>query len=280
MRVSQRSNALQFTPQKPFLTDYNASKTRSFYLYTDPRPTVGHPAKKHQNKKAATTPLPHRRISSLVTPFLATERKPQGVNKYSSLKPKRQSSSASSIHSITSSVLSRKRKYAAPPTLDTLPSEIHDQIFSYLDQDTLHSLVLASKKLCEEAAYTLYEKPVFASTYRFAQFVTAVTHSRHLAEMVRVLDLSNLGKYAVDEKPVAGWREWKFRSDPLHTIHRDDLRDDGWPRMGASKKGSLDLKKLKSSHPLPSPFLQRYSLIRDIPIGAIIHVAVACKLLK
>jgi len=89
--------------------------------------------------------------------------------------------------------------------------------------------------------------------------------------MVKVLDVSNLGKEAgEDGKPVAGWREWKFRSDPLHTIHRDDI--------GPSKPGKGGV--VKSTHPPPSPFLQRYSLIRDIPIGAVIHVLAACPFLR
>ena len=85
-----------------------------------------------------------------------------------------------------------------------------------------------------------------------------------------MLDLSNLGKDAgEDERPLAGWREWKFRSDPLHTIHRDDVVP------FKSGKGVV-----KTIHPPPSPFLQRYSYIRDIPIGAVIHLLAACPFLR
>ncbi|KAF8477412.1 hypothetical protein BDZ91DRAFT_23581 [Kalaharituber pfeilii] len=165
------------------------------------------------------------------------------------------------------------KRYAQPPTLETLPSEILNQIFSYLDQRTLHSLIFCSKKLLEEASYNLYECPRFATTYRFAQFVTTITHDRHRAWMVKEFDVSNLGKSSgpEDEKSLAGWREWKFRSDPLHTIHRDDYGSGGVAKRTGGKK---------STHPPPSPFLQRYSYIRDIPIGAVLHALAACPLIK
>jgi len=277
LRVSQRSNALHFYHSAANPSDHYPSKSRSCFLYTDPRPSqVSDPLTKKQHvQQSAPTVSRHRVVSSLVTPFLGSQAKGKRVS--GSIKKQerntvsRLNSSSASIRSLASSVLSRKRSYAAPPTLETLPSEILTQIFSYLGQKTLHNLIFCSRRMLEEASYNLYESPKFKTTYRFAQFVTAITHDRHRAWMVKKLDVSNLGKGAgEDEKPLAGWREWKFRSDPLHTIHRDDI--------GLSKSGKGGV--LKSLHPTPSPFLQRYSLIRDIPIGAIIHVLAACPFLR
>lgn len=186
---------------------------------------------------------------------------------------------------MTSSIISRKRKYYYEhPTLASMPSEILDEIFTYLDQPTLLSLVKVSKRMMEEAANGLYYQPSFASTYRLAQFVTIVSQNPVLARMVRVLDLSGLGRCVEDDVPLAGWREWKYRDSPLHTIHRDD-------QVGAAKtaysSSSLRLNKVSvttttsaSLHPLPSPFLKQYSLSRDVPIGALIHLLTACQYLK
>ncbi|KAF8449777.1 hypothetical protein BGX38DRAFT_527677 [Terfezia claveryi] len=276
LRVSQRSNALHFYHSAVNSSDQYPSRSRSYFLYTDPRPTpVSDSAKKQYGQQSAPTAPRHRVVSSLVTPFLGSQAKGKrasgSIKKQERNTVSRLNSSSASIRSFASSVLSRKRRYAAPPTLETLPSEILTQIFSYLGQKTLHNLIFCSKRMLEEASYNLYESPNFKTTYRFAQFVTAITHDRHRAWMVKELDVSNLGKEAGEnETPLAGWREWKFRSDPLHTIHRDDI--------GLSKSGKGEI--VKSLHPPPSPFLQRYSLIRDIPIGAIIHVLAACPFLR
>ena len=260
----------------PAAYEFTTSKSRSYYLYTDPRasPNSEPLVKKLYSQQPAQPPPRHRAISSLVTPFIAAP--PKGKRSGGSIKKQdrnavaRLSSSSASIRSLTSSVLSRIRRYAAPPTLEALPSEILSEIFSYLDQKTLHNLVFCSKVMLGEATYNLYRSPRFKTTYRFAQFVTTVTQDRHKAWQVRVLHLSNLGKSAgEDERPLAGWREWKFRSDPLHTIHRDDVV----PLK--SGKGVV-----KTIHPPPSPFLQRYSYIRDIPIGAVIHLLAACPFLR
>ncbi|RPB02389.1 hypothetical protein L873DRAFT_1834216 [Choiromyces venosus 120613-1] len=121
-------------------------------------------------------------------------------------------------------------------------------------------------------SHTLYASPSFASTYRLAQLVSVVSQNRFLARMVRVLDLSDLGSCVDPDVPLAGWREWKFRSSPLYTIHRDDLG--GGKKSGQRKSTPAVLKN--SSHPLPSPFLRQYSTSRDVPVGGIIHILKAC----
>ena len=276
LRVSQRSNALHFYHSAAYSSDQYTLKSRSYNLYTDPRPSPVSDSltKKQYGQQPVPTTQRHRVVSSLVTPFLGSQAK--GKRASGSIKKQerntisRLNSSSASIQSFASSVVSRKRRYAAPPALETLPSEILTEIFSYLDQKTLHSLIFCSRRMLEEASYNLYESPKFKTTYRFAQFVTTITHDRHRAWMVKELDVSNLGKETEEDEKLAGWREWKFRSDPLHTIHRDDIG------LSKSRRGEV----VKPLHPPPSPFLQKYSLIRDIPIGAVIHVVAACPFLR
>ncbi|PWW79198.1 hypothetical protein C7212DRAFT_272663 [Tuber magnatum] len=292
LALSQRSNNLQFSCSPYFQSPPSHHHTRSIYLYTDPRSLcaeAGRPVKKHQpnppisDAHSLASPGPavstapqytQRPVSSLITPVLSS--KPVKRTSKKSSHPHRLSSSASSIRSAASSNLSRKRKYYYEhPKLSTLPSEILDEIFQRLDQDTLLALAKASRRMFDEAAHTLYASPSFASTYRLAQFVSVVSQNCSLARMVRTLDLSNLS--CVDpDVPLAGWREWKFRSSRLYTTHRDDLQD-------RKKSGQREnrLATLKSStHPLPSPLLNKYSTSRDVPVGGIVHILRACPHLR
>lgn len=193
---------------------------------------------------------------------------------------RRPSSSAASVRSITSSHLSRKRKITPVPTLETIPFEIQDQIFSSLPQETLHALLLTSTALVEAAAIAMYTKPVFASTYRFAQFVTTITHSQRYAEMVRVVDLSKFGKEDLKDLPLAGWREWKYRTEPLYSIQREIQSPGSKIQPGQGRQ--LDDQETQSNptHAKPNPFLKQWSTCRDVPTGALIHVLKACKRIK
>lgn len=295
LTVSQRSNNLQFS-RSPHFQSLPSSQfgTRSVYLYTDPRSisAEGRPAKKpyqpNNNVRSITRgegsspePYTRRAIASLITPYLPSKRTSKAAHHPHRLS----SSSASSIHSVTSSIISRKRKYYYEhPTFASLPSEILGEIFSYLDQPTLLSLVKVSRRMVEEAANGLYCQPSFASTYRFAQFVTIVSKNSVLARMVRVLDLSKLGGCVEEDVPLAGWREWKYRDSPLHTIRRDDQLKKTTKTMHSPSLVRLKIVKPAvpnaSMHPLPSPFLQQYSLSRDVPIGALIHLLTACQFLR
>lgn len=293
--MSQRSNNLQFS-RSPHFQSLPSSQfgTRSIYLYTDPRSisAEGRPAKKQfqpnnvrsppRVEGSSPAPYTRRAIASLITPYLPLKRTSKAA--YHPHRPS--SSSASSIRSVTSSIISRKRKYYYEhPTFASLPSEILGEIFSYLDQSTLLSLVKVSRRMVEEAANGLYSQPSFASTYRFAQFVTIVSKNSALARMVRVLDLSKLGGCAEEDVPLAGWREWKYRDSPLHTIRRDDqvkktAKTMHSPSPARLKELNTAVATSSSLHPLPSPFLQQYSLSRDVPIGALIHLLTACQFLR
>ena len=102
----------------------------------------------------------------------------------------------------------------------SLPPEIQQQVFQYLDQKSCHALALVHRNLTPSANVLLYQKPYFFSTYRFAQFVTTVAGSADHANLVRDLILMNTMADLTDNtKPNAGvnhprlacWREWKYR---------------------------------------------------------------------
>ncbi|KAL7275134.1 hypothetical protein RUND412_001953 [Rhizina undulata] len=293
LSLSQRSNSLQFSGSSFFQPPLSSTHSRSIYLYTAPRNISadgGRPSKKLQSSVALNTSLPtnarptpggsatppvcpHRTISSLVTPYLSAK-----SSKRTSKSIHRLSSSAS-VRSATSSILSRKRKYYYEhPKLETLPSEILDEIASYLSQPSLLALSKVSKRMYSEIADTLYVQPSFASTYRFAQFVSVVSSNPSLARMVRVLDLGSMGSHIPTDDPIAGWREWKYRTNPLHTIHRDDLE------TGGQKKGFIAISP--TLHYSPSTFsVASYksgpSPGRSIAkTRALIHVLAACTYIR
>ena len=146
-------------------------------------------------------------------------------------------------------------------TLENLPPEIKMQICSSLPQDSLHALVPISPAFSEAAIVYLYRSPTFRSTYRFAQFVTTISHSRNYADMVRKFDLPKYLEDDCDTGRTARWIEWKFRAVDLYAA-----------KHSPHKTPQLD------THPARNPFLGRgYG---TVPIGAIVHVLAACRNLR
>src|SRR5690606_25448374 len=141
----------------------------------------------------------------------------------------------------------------------------------------------------------------------FAQFVHTVTRSRYYASKVKHLDLAAMVASMDPEEAVAGWREWKFRFDPLHTIHKEKNTPDKekekskavtvyanekkpryvkrmrkWSKTNkeqsrilytveATEKNGGKVGK-KGTHPLPSNFLEQFHTSRDVPLGSILHL--------
>lgn len=175
---------------------------------------------------------------------------------------RRRGNSTASTRSGTSSVQSKNRKPSAPPSLATLPPELLNNIFKHLSQSSLHALLLTAPNFTSIAVPFLYAHPLFASTYRYAQFAFTVSHNSGYADFVRNLDLSYFGNvgfnYDGELEPVAGWREFKYRSDNVHLARE---------RMDTTGK----------THPGPSPFLKSFHRTRDLPIGGVCHVLGACR---
>ncbi|KAK9471621.1 uncharacterized protein V1510DRAFT_419797 [Dipodascopsis tothii] len=225
-------------------------------------------------------------------------------------------SSAASVRSLAPSFRSRTsiepRRRLARPVLDALPAEILDCVCSYLPQKDLLAVVRTSRALAASAYGFLYHRPQFTTSYRFAQFVSVVARDASLAALVRVLDLSRVeSRVLADDIVLAGWRDWKYRSEPLYSSRRYLteasaallFRDtDARPTLSRSSSTSstdsavaspptpptVPLSRLHfssrpsaaSSHPLQSPLLKQYSLSRDIPAGALLHVLRACEGLR
>lgn len=151
--------------------------------------------------------------------------------------------------------------------LESLPREMMDHIFSYLSQKKLHALLLTSTALSEAAALNLYRAPKFSSSYRFAQFVTTVSHSRRYAGMVRSFCLwdSHQDDNRIDE--LAGWMEWKYRSVPLYAARPPQ----------AQQRGQARKMSKTATHPRCNQFLRKSTCNLGIPVGAIVHVLAACR---
>lgn len=153
------------------------------------------------------------------------------------------------------------------PMLETIASEVKNHIFSYLPQETLYCLLLTSPALCGEAAILLYHSPKFPTTYRFAQFVTTVSHSRRYADMVRVFVLSDRKEAEDRANGFASWREWKYRQIPLYAAQ-------------APPKQLLEPRKktYMGSHPGNNYLFNKTN--DSMPVGSVIHVLAACRNLR
>ncbi|AOW01058.1 YALI0B01166p [Yarrowia lipolytica CLIB122] len=116
--------------------------------------------------------------------------------------------------------------------LNSLPHEIMSKIVSHLDQRDVTMCLYVNKNMYSTAVRQLYKEPFFSSTYRFAQFVTQVSHNDELASYVQKLDLSTIrpgfesdeddsaifeNEPIEDDAVLAGWRDWKLRGDPLYS---------------------------------------------------------------
>lgn len=154
--------------------------------------------------------------------------------------------------------------------LESLPPEIKDHILSYLSQKKLHALLLTSTALSEAAALNLYRAPKFSTSYRFAQFVTTISHSTRYAGMVRSFCLwdSHEDDNRMDE--LAGWMEWKYRSVPLYAARPPQAQ-----LLGQARRIGKT-----ATHPRCNLFLRKSSCNMGIPVGAIVHVLTACRNLR
>jgi hypothetical protein len=193
-------------------------------------------------------------------------------------------SSRSSIRTVATAAL-------APIHLLDMPLEIIDLILSCLDQKALVKFLYVSQRARSLAIPVLYRQPYFSTTYRLAQFVTVIASNLTLAALVRILDLSHLAN-PVDAgtRPLAGWRDWKLRSEPLYTMRVSVINGHGSKAARWAKPETVlrkDIMKsnettmttspcFKSYHPLQSPLLKQFSFIKDVPTGYLMHILNCC----
>lgn len=159
-----------------------------------------------------------------------------------------------SIKSMTLSTKSSSATATKKPiglTFDKLPIEITGLIVSQLqdDQRSILNCLYVNKSMYSATLKVLYHYPKFHTSYRLGQFVTSILTTSGLAELVKVLDLSQID-YAIQMTPeekvrfqdqlifgtienneglegrpiLAGWRDWKYRTHPLYSMMMDGRR--------------------------------------------------------
>ena len=69
---------------------------------------------------------------------------------------------------------------------------------------------------------------------------------------------------------LAGWREWKYRSESLYSIY---------PNVDSPESAQDDQSTVK--HPVAHPLLLKYSPgVHDVPLGSLLHIVKACPHLR
>lgn len=192
----------------------------------------------------------------------------------------RLSVSRGSSRNYSSAVAKRK-----PLELVDLPVEILEQVFTHLSQKNLVKIMYLSRQLYHIIQQVIYRQPQFISTYRFAQFVSTITKKAETSCLVYELDLSKIeaGMMNEDGLILAGWRDWKLRSEPLYSTSR--FTKALLTVRSSNKNGHINARNNTppplptpgNEHPIQSPLLKQFSQSKDIPSGAIIHVLTACR---
>lgn len=124
-----------------------------------------------------------------------------------------------------------------------LPIEIQALVFDYLDDPTLYlNCMLTSRSMYLAVKPYLYRSVSFTSTYRFAQFVSCLRLNSSLGLYVVSVDLSNIKSGYIENdddrsetgdqdensddglndllcNTLAGWRDWKYKNNPLYALH-------------------------------------------------------------
>lgn len=216
-----------------------------------------------------------------------------------------------------------------------LPVEIQSYIFAYVDDaDSYRSCLYVSKLFYLLAKPFLYRSITFTSTFRFAQFVTCLRLNSALGAYVLEVDLSQLkpGNWEFEEMHdddentdpeendaflssamiLAGWRDWKFKNNPLYSLHPAPaipltklISNGSVNSLNTQKKTKLSkyFKKRRHSHshhpqqhiqallshnstahlpaavshhPRINRFLMNYLASKDVPVGSIIHLVNLC----
>lgn len=214
-----------------------------------------------------------------------------------------------------------------------LPTEIQIHVFTFVDDhDAYRKCLLVSKRFYQLSKPFLYQKVCFTSTYRFAQFITCLRVNSTLGTYVIEADLLQLkpGNYelemALEEEDeqmenedvyqnpaaiLAGWRDWKFKNNPLYALHpgpviplTKSLSNNSINSLPHQKKTNFTKyfkKRRRSSgniaytppqhqhlgpstshlahntaHPSINKFLMNYSNSKDVPIGYVLHLIKLC----
>lgn len=152
-----------------------------------------------------------------------------------------------------------------------LPVEIQALVFSYVDDPQSYlNCMLTSRGMYQAAKPYLYRSVSFTSTYRFAQFISCLRLNSSLGLYVVNVDLSNIksGYCETDERFVAGeqdeesddglndllcntlagWRDWKYKNNPLYALHPAPAVPLTKVHSSVSIQSQNSLKRLKISN--------------------------------
>ena len=140
------------------------------------------------------------------------------------------------------------------PRIFQMPPEVLHQIFQYLDQPNLLNLLRIHSTISNAAMVHLYKTPKFATSFRLAQFACTVSSSVRHSNMVRAFLLP--ASLTVDTKQgLAGWREFKYRKQPVY--------------------GPVPSEDADKSHPKRARILTKYR--PDVPYGLVLQVLISCE---
>jgi hypothetical protein len=230
-----------------------------------------------------------------------------------------------------------------------LPPEIIDYIFFLIDsQRDYHACLTTCRCFYYFAKPYFYHDIAFTSTYRMAQFVAYLRLNRDVGQYVMSIDLSGIkpgydddtvasqrdqndagnnqgnidnsshssDTFPGDEIVLAGWRDWKFKNNPLYSIHPlppthstkilshsqgSTYSYKSHNSTSSSNKFKMSLRYLRrkhrrnsdpvdvvvkpqpcpsheknSTHPVMNKFLMNYSTSKDVPVGYILHLINLC----
>lgn len=227
-----------------------------------------------------------------------------------------------------------QRAWKTVRAFDQLPSEIQLLVFSYVDDAAAYrNCLVTCPHFYRLAKPFVYRAVAFELTYRFAQFVTCLRLNPALGELVLSVNISGLkpanwqledadNSLVPEDAPVdlsrvqAGWRDWKFRNNPLYLLHpappipltKQDSNVAKPPGpAGKRTKLSKYFKKRRpsqphteihsqavavhqqnrlrramssvatqSTHPSMNKFLLNYQAQKDLPVGYILHLVMLC----
>lgn len=163
------------------------------------------------------------------------------------------SNSGPPTRSSTTNTLIISKPITIPPVqFQSLPMEILDYIFFLVDSKIDYKSCLYTNKLFYYFAKPYYYQDLqFTSTFRFAQFISYLRFNSEVGLYVKTIDLSGIkpgyeeeadeevednnqaviirtvtedstettDDFATAEKILAGWRDWKFKNNPLYSVH-------------------------------------------------------------
>lgn len=305
------------------------------------------PNAKYDYKTHLVVQLSQLDLKNIISRFQLNQRPPSTIKmKYKSLlsdvsrkalilSMKVQTSLQNHTHTQLQTLRATQMLWNRCKTFSLLLLEIQIYIFTLVDDpEAYRNCLLTSKWFYQLSKPFLYRSVNFTSTYRFAQFVSCLRNNSTLGCYVYEVDLSQLkpGNWEVatseeDEEEamdtdemngntdaiLAGWRDWKFKNNPLYALHpapvipltkaisNNSLNSIpshktakltryfkkrrgssvsnpvvSYPHAASTSAANHYFSHANAPHPLINKFLMNYSSSKDVPIGYVLHLINLC----